>query len=246
MRAAARLCLCVLLLWYPTYPNTAIGQSTNQVASGSGPNHILNPAHRPIFRDATAVDVLQKCLSALGGVEAQKSVITWTADADFGAQLTSGTLHWEANDTSFRIERTSPRGKTVTVSNQGQIAVMGASTETKAYYIPRLSSFSIRLGVMLAEVLRTQYYSIERDAREEDAQTFVLRIVNHNTAFDEGASPELWSIDKTTMKPSRSRPVGFRFAASTGTGTSVRRFSIRKQTRSGYERSLFASASNHR
>jgi hypothetical protein len=185
-----RLCLYAFLLWCLTPSPFLKGQTVAK-----------SPVRTP-NRDASAVPIANKCVAALGGSVLLRAVGSWTADGTYTSPNGTGPIHWEATPNDFRLEHGTGSYASVITSGSGHVVSKLPSTALKVpYHMWRAWIVPIRLGTLLEADIQSKSVSIESSPQDDNEQTAVLRIIDHNSYIDEMVTAQLWYIDKTTFLP---------------------------------------------
>ena len=163
---------------------------------------------RPV-RDADALIVLQRAVTAMGGVaisHVRDCVAEGMIEAVPGGWLTSGSFVWKDSGSEFRYENPGPLGRATLVSGRGRPTVLRGDGSmhynahvTEAKLPPHL------IALVLYKALSDERYKVLILGEETLGSSRVLRIRTSLETDEVSAvtTVQEWLIDATTGLPLR-------------------------------------------
>jgi hypothetical protein len=159
-------------------------------------------------RDAQALDVVRKALTAMGGpaISAiQDCTVQAQSDAAPGAQAMSGTMTWKMAGAEFRIDGPGPNGTASVMTGHGKPGMInGVATALQPYVIQALF-----VPVAIAPVLAQELANSKMSLRFKDNETLGTTSVTVVTTAletdypDNVVTPQTWYFDTSTGLPVR-------------------------------------------
>jgi hypothetical protein len=159
-------------------------------------------------RDAQALDVVQRALTAMGGpaiAAIQDTTIQAQSDASAEPQSISGMMTWKMAGAEFRIDGPGPNGTASVLTGHGKPTATNGTTKALPTYVTQALFVPVAIASVLAQELANPMMSL-RFKDNETLGTESVTVVTTALEMDypgNVVTPQTWYFDASTGLPVR-------------------------------------------